>query len=195
MELEVYLYNKILPHIQSWKDQDIYAISFFVYSNEAYVFKGIANFSEFSIGYNTERDCNFASQFSEERWNFAFWNQNMIEIIRADDNDEGANALMDWYQEKGLADIGWEDEDAMFDEHMRYIGKGPNGYYELLFAVAAVARRLQLEGAIRAQFGRIPIIVHDLEYPWYVEKATECANPGGEAKTFLEALRNGFEDD
>ena len=57
-----------------------------------------------------------------------------------------------------------------------------------------VARRLQTEGVIKDKFGAIPIIVHDYEYPWYVEEATSNANPNGEANVFLQALREDFPD-
>ena len=73
---------------------------------------------------------------------------------------------------------------------MRYIGKGPVGYYELLSEIAEVARKLQLSGFIKAQFGRpVPIILHELEYPWYCMEATAKANPNGEADTFFAAMK------
>ena len=70
MDLENYLYKKVLPIIQSWDDENIYAISFFVYSNEANEYKGVRNISEFSIGYSTEEGCNCAPILSEERWSY-----------------------------------------------------------------------------------------------------------------------------
>ena len=195
MNLEEYLYNRVLPIIQSWNEENIYAISFFVYYNGANEYKGYSNFPEFSIGYNTEEDCNHASQLSEERWNFAFWRQDMTEIIEPDDNDKGAKFLFNWYKENGIENIGHQDYDNAYDENMHYIDRGPVGYYELLKAVSNVARKLQSEGKIATQFGNIPIIVHDLEYPWYIEEATENANPNGEANIFLEALRAGFPEE
>ena len=73
---------------------------------------------------------------------------------------------------------------------MNYIGKGPVGYYELLSEVSALAGRLQKSGFIKEKFGRaISIIVHDLEYPWYVMEATATANPNGEADSFLAAMK------
>lgn len=192
MILEEYLYERVLPVIQSWNEEDIYAISFFVYSNEANEYKGNENFPEFSVGYNTESDCNYASQLSEERWNFAFWRQDMTEIIKPDDNDEGAKVLFDWYKENGIENLGYEDYDNAYDENMNYIGKGPIGYYELVKIVSNVARKLQSEGTIKSRFGNIPIIVHELEYPWFIEEATENANPNDEASIFLKALKEGF---
>ena len=73
---------------------------------------------------------------------------------------------------------------------MRYIGKGPTGYYELLSEITEVARKLQENGFIKNKFGRsIPIIIHDLEYPWYIIEANKKANPNGEADVFLAAMK------
>lgn len=185
MDLEKYLYDKIVPLIQSWNEKNIYAVSFFVDVNESYVYEGNYNFPEVSVGYNTEEDCHGASLYDEERWNFAFWRQNNEYIIDAYEATEGADFLLKWYRSKGINNIGFEDPAALYDENMKYIGKGPVGYYEVLCAVSNVAKRIQEEGIIAAKFGRIPVIVHDLEYPWYVEEATRNANPGGEADAFL----------
>lgn len=192
MDLEKYLYDKVLPVIKGLKDKNIYAISFLVNSNESNIYKGFSNFPVFLIGYNTEKDCNHASSLSEERWNFAFWRREMIEIIKADDFDDGAKFLFNWYEKNGIKNIGFEDCSSDYDDEMNYIGKGPIGYYELLTAVSNVARKLQLDGKIKSLFGEIPIIVHDYEYSWYVEDATKNANPNGEANTFLDALEKGF---
>lgn len=77
---------------------------------------------------------------------------------------------------------------------MRYIGKGPVGYYELLSVVITVARKLQTSGFIKEKFGApVPIIIHDMEYPWYIIEANKEANPNGEAESFLLAMKNiGF---
>ncbi len=195
IDLEQYLYDRVKPVIEQWTADDIYAISFFVYSNELNEYQGCQNVSEFSIGYNTEKDCSGASQGSEERWNFAFWNQHMIPIIEPSADDEGIRTLFKWYQENAIENIGYEDDDSCYDKNTNYIGKGPVGYYELLMAVSNVAKRLQMENVTLQTFGkRIPIIVHDLEYPWYIEQATENANPNGEAAAFLAALRSGYSE-
>ncbi len=133
------------------------------------------------VSYQTESDCYDADELSEERWNYAFWQQNETPVIEADDGDEGMKILFDWYRENGIEHIGrCEDPAACYDEKMRYIGKDPVGYYELLSEVAEVARKLQVSGFIKAQFGRpVPIILHELKYPWYCMGATAKANPNG----------------
>ena len=121
-------------------------------------------------------------------------NYNVNYIINPGEaDDEGTKILFQWYQENGIENIGFEDIHGDFDRNTYYIGKGPVGFYELLTVVSNVARRMQTEGFIAGKFGSIPIIVHELEYPWYVEEATARANPNGEADVFLEALEMGFE--
>jgi len=196
-DLKAYLYEKVKPIIEGWDEEGIYAISFFVYSNEENTYKQYKNISEFAISYNTEKDCENASAYSEERWNYAFWRQDETYIIDPNESDDDSNEsleiLFKWYEENGIENIGFEDYENVYDENMFYIGKGPIGYYELLTVVSEVARQLQTEGLISGKFGSIPIIVHDLEYGWYVAEATAHANPNGEANDFLEALKRNFE--
>lgn len=194
VNLSEYLENRLCNIISSWEEDDIYAISFLVYANESYEYKGYPNVTEFSVGYNTESACGNADKLSEQRWNCAFWLQNEIPIISPDDEDVGMQVLFDWYAENGIDNIGYEDFDACYDDEMQYIGKGPVGYYELLSQVAAVAKKLQDSGFIKNKFkSPIPIIIHDFEYPWYIIEANKTANPNGEAEVFFEAMKElGF---
>ena len=187
MDFEAYLYDRILPVIESWDAENVYAISFFVYSNEAFEHDGVTNVSEFCIAYCTEEGCNHAPPLSEARWNLPCSNlQGETYIIDPYNHDDGVKTLFQWYREQGIENIGHED---IGDDY-------PVGYYELIWAVSNVARRMQTEGIIRSKFGRIPIIVHDLEIMWYlIEQATEHANPNGEAELFLQAVRDEFSDE
>ena len=196
IDLQIYLEKKLQDIISDWTEDDIYAISFFVYANEAYKYNGYSNVTQFSVSYNTEKDCGSAGKLSEKRWNYAFWRQNEIPVIEADNGNEGIKILFDWYAENGVYNIGYENYDACYDNEMRYIGKGPAGYYELLSEITAVAKKLQDSGFIKNKFGRpIPIIIHDLEYPWYIIEATKKANSNGEANMFLAAMKRlGFMD-
>ena len=190
IDLQAYLEKKLCDILSTWNEADIYAISFFVYANESLEYNGFENVTEFSVSYNTEHDCNGAEELSEERWNYAFWRQDEIPVIQADPEDEGMKTLFDWYAENGIDNIGYEDYAACYDQNMRYIGKGPVGYYELLSEITAVASRLQSSGFIKNKFGKpIPIIIHDLEYTWYVIEATKKANANGEADLFFAAMK------
>lgn len=183
MKFEKILLNKCKDIIDSWHEDDIYAISFLVYSNTNAVFQNIENFPEFSIGYNTETFCENAPRTSEERWNYAFWAQNNQVIISAD-NKEMACHLIEWYRDIGVENPG-AVLDNEYDDDFNYIGKGPSGYYELLMLLSKIAKELQDSGVIKAKFGDIPIIVHDLEYSWYCKHATAEANKNGQAKDFI----------
>ena len=188
--LQIYLESALSSVISSWNEKDIYAISFLVCANETYEYDGCSNVTEFSVSYNTEKDCGGAPPLSEERWNYAFWRQNETYIIEADPTNEGMRILFDWYRENGIDNIGYEDSANCYDTEMRYIGKGPVGCYELVQEIAIVAKSLHSSGFIRRMFGRpIPIIIHDLEYSWYTIEATKAANAGGEAAEFLAAMK------
>lgn len=194
VNLQEYLEKNLRSIISAWNEDDIYAISFFIYANEAYRYKGYSNVTKFSVSYNTERDCGCADEFSEKRWNYSYWRQNEIPIIEPDDKNEGMKILFDWYKENGIDHIGYEDQNACYDNEMRYIGKGPVGYYELLSEITAVAKKLQECSFIKNKFGKpIPIIIHDLEYPWYIIESNKKANSHGEADMFLFAMKKlGF---
>lgn len=192
--LEEVLYDKVKAEILTWDEPDVYAISFFVDNNLAYEYGGHENVSAWSISYNTEKDCKGAGKYSEERWNYAFWRQNEFPIIDINVPNKYTDVLYEWYEEQGITNIGYEDDENAFDEDMNYIGKGPAGHYELVFMAADIAKRLQGESVIKEQFGKeIPIIVHGLEYAWYDIEATKTANPNGEADVFLKAMKElGF---
>lgn len=183
------IYSKIKSIISTWSEPDIYAISFFVYSNEAYEYKEFSNVSSFAISYNTEEDCEEAGIYDEERWNYAFWRQDETIIIDPDQPNELTELLFEWYKENGITNIG-EENDNCYDENFCYIGKGPVGHYELIQIASEVAKRLQQEGYIENHFGKkLPIIIHGLEYAWYDIEATQKANLNGEADTFMKAMK------
>ena len=73
-----------------------------------------------------------ASGLDEERWNPAFWNYDIQQtVIGYEQANPMADALINWYNETGVENIGLEDNDSIFDSNMMYIGKGPNGLAEL----------------------------------------------------------------
>ena len=194
IEIEKILYDKVKAELLKWDEDGIYAISFFVYSNESYEYKGYTNVSTWAISYNTEADCEGAGDLDEERWNYAFWRQDERFIIDVYEPDEYTEALYEWYKENGIDNIGEEDSDNDYDEECNYIGKGPVGHYELVGIASRVARMLQEDGTVRNHFGKaLPIIIHGLEYAWYDIEATKNANPNSEADTFVEAMMDmGF---
>lgn len=190
IDIKSYLEQKIQEIISSWDEENIYAISFFVDANDSNEYDGRSNVTNFFVSYNTESDCDGAGDHDEERWNYAFWRQDETPIIDCDSEDDGIKILFDWYKEKGIENIGYEDFDSCYDEQMRYIGKGPVGCYELIAEITNVAKKLQESGFIKNKFkAPIPIIIHDLEYSWYTLEATRNANPNGEADVFFAAMK------
>lgn len=177
-----YFYDKFIEIINQWKEDEIAAISILVYSNETYVYKGIKNFFEISIGY-IQKDDKYDSDDVK----------GLKVILNAEEDDEAAEIILEFLVSNGVKNIGSEDFEKSYDENMNYIGKGPNGYYEVLNMISEVARDLQLHGIVNKKFGKIPIIIHDLEYSWYSEEATILANPNNEAKEFIEYFREKFE--
>lgn len=190
IDLQIYIERKLRDIISAWNEDDIYAVSFLVCSNEAYEYQDYSNVTEFFVSFNAESDCAGMEEMSEERWNYAFWRQNETPIIEAVNENEGIKILFEWYKRNGIYNIGYENPNACYDSEMRYIGKGPVGYYELLSEITIVAKKLQESGFIMNKFGRpIPIIIHDLEYSWYTLEATQKANPNGEADIFFATMK------
>lgn len=180
------MYRKVTSIIDTWCDDGIYAISFFVYSNEANEYRGFNNVSSFAISYNTEEDCEGAGPYDEERWNYAFWRQDETYVIDLYEPNPLSDLLFDWYQENGIFNLGEEYPEG---DNEHDTGKGPVGHHELLTLASDVAKRLQQEGFIEKKFGkRIPIIIHGLEYTQYDIEATQKANINGEADVFLKAM-------
>ena len=90
---EKVLYDKVKSEILKWNEEDIYAISFFVESNESNEYNGFENVTMWAISYNTEKDCDGADELDEERWNYAFWGQNETMIIDVDTPNKYTDAF------------------------------------------------------------------------------------------------------
>lgn len=193
IDIENVLKERVKSIISQWNEAGIYAISFFVESNEDNIYRNFENASNFAVSYNTESDCENAGPYDEERWNYAFWRQDETPVIDIEENNKLTDLLFDWYAENGIDNIGEEDEENIYDDEYNYIGKGPVGHYELLNIASNIARALQKEGFIEERFGKkLPIIVHGMEYAWYDIEATKNANPNGEAEDFFTACE-GFD--
>ena len=114
-----YFYDKFIEIINQWKEDEIAAISILVYSNETYVYKGIKNFFEISIGY-IQKDDKYDSDDVK----------GLKVILNAEEDDETAEIILEFLVSNGVKNIGSEDFEKSYDENMNYIGKGPNGYYD-----------------------------------------------------------------
>lgn len=184
MTCEKYFYDLIVKILKKWNLDDIGAISMVVYANESYTYKEYRNFYEVTIGYVTKRKINDANM----RWD-ELDEQDMTFVFEPFCYGEESEILLNWMKEKGIKDIGEEDYENDYDEDMNYIGKGPNGYYEVLMMLSDVIKNIKLGEELGGAFSEIPVIIHDLEFAWYTEDATLHANPNNEAKGFIEYFR------
>ena len=206
MDFRTVLRNRIMEILESWPAEDQYAIMFFIYPNECYEYGGYSNIPEFIMLYKRESDMSpesqpdpSASSRNEEKWNPVFWWDCGGEetVISFDEPNPMADKLIEWYESTGVQNIGYEDSEQCYDSHMKYIDKGPNGLPELLQLAVDIAKELQTNGFLESKFGKkIPIILADYEFTWYMIKATCEANPHGEADEYINAcLSQGWIDE
>lgn len=173
------LYSRIKAIMETWnKDEEIYAISFFLQDG------GEGEIPSLAVSYNTEEYCDSAPDNDEERWNYACWSQDEENVIE----EQEEKILKEWYESQGISveELGYEDSEENYDENGNDIGKGPKGLYELVQILPDVAKKLREEKVVeRCCKKNVPIIIHDLEYTWYMVEATKKANPGVDLSGFL----------
>ena len=143
IDLQKEVIKAVKPIIDSWTDDDIYAISFFVYDDCDNPRK-----PTFTLGFNTESvyEAEVSSGFSskeEARWNYAFWQQNCELVFGLGETEEIVDKWV-----LGVDDGGC---DAITKEFVGVLVK--------------TVKQLHESGFIRSKFGKeIPVIIHELEY-------------------------------
>ncbi len=174
MTLYQKMYARVREIIDSWQEPDIYAVSFFVYANASYEYRGMEGVSLFAVSCNTESECPGAGRYDEERWNYAFWAQDEQFVIDPDHPDELLDELLT------RCCVANEPSKAEWSEVF---------HAKLQKLAAKIGRRLQQEGVLKKRFGHpVSIIVHGLEYTEEDLEATKLANPHGEAEDCLRAM-------
>ena len=128
--------------ISEWQEDDIYAISLYVFNEEDDPCRPVAVF-----GYNTERQVQKsiteAADEQEARWNYAFWLQNHEMCLG---RDETAEDIRKW-----ITELEWEGEDAIS--------------FKFVNLLVAVVQGIHASGLLKEKFGReIPVLIHELEY-------------------------------
>ena len=128
--------------ISEWQEDDIYAISLYVFNEEDDPCRPVAAF-----GYNTERQVQKsiteAADEQEARWNYAFWLQNHEMCLG---RDETAEDIRKW-----ITELEWEGEDAI---SLKFVN-----------LLVAVVQGIHASGLLKEKFGReIPVLIHELEY-------------------------------
>lgn len=148
--------------ISEWQEDDIYAISLYVFNEEDDPCRPVAAF-----GYNTERQVQKsiteAADEQEARWNYAFWLQNHEMCLG---RDETAEDIRKW-----ITELEWEGEDAIS--------------FKFVNLLVAVVQGIHASGLLKEKFGReIPVLIHELEYHEKISQQNIEANG--------EALDRGF---
>ncbi|MCH5343859.1 MAG: hypothetical protein J1E64_07460 [Acetatifactor sp.] len=148
----------IAQKISEWQEDDIYAVSLYVFDEEDDPCRPVA-----VLGYNTERQVqkstSEASNEQEARWNYAFWIQNVEMCLGQGDTAED---IKEWITEQGL----WDSEDEITPK-----------FVELL---VTIVQDIHASGLLKDKFGReIPILIHELEY--HEKTARQNIEANGEA--------------
>ena len=145
----------IAQKISEWQEDDIYAISLYVFDEEDDPCRPVA-----VLGYNTERQVQKSSSETsdeqEARWNYAFWIQNAEMCLGQGDTAED---IKEWITEQGL----WDSEDEIAPK-----------FVELL---VAIVQDIHASGLLKDKFGReIPVLIHELEYYEKIAQQNIAAN-------------------
>lgn len=189
INLENIVYTKVISIMDSWDFSDAYSITFFVYSNECFEYRGKKYLTEFNISlnnnkyfeehYNPYQEIHLPTSkpidkmHSEQRWNIAYLEMNEFKIF----DDEMYDIIFNWYEQIGVYNIGVKE----FDYY-------PNGFLEIVNLITCVAKKIQENEYIKNKCGRyIPIIIQDYEFSNELIEATEIANVHNEAQVFLES--------
>lgn len=149
------LQRLIEQKISQWQEQDIYAISLYVYDEEDDPRRPVA-----VLGYNTERRVQEsipqASDEQEARWNYAFWLQNEELCLGRGDTAEDVRSWI-----KGL-DL-WDREEEITEA---FVGM-----------LVRIVKDIHASGILQERFGKeIPILVHELEYHEQIKNQNIEAN-------------------
>lgn len=164
----------MIDGINSWTDEDIYAVSLFVYDDEDDPSKPTV-----TLGYNTERQVQEAlkTDFTDEdeaRWNYAFWLQNSCFVFGEDDT---AEAVRNWVIANGFDHV--DDDDADMDDEEYDEDEASEITSAFVDMLVEIVQEIHEEKVLTLKFGReLPILIHELEY--YDEIAEQNIRANGE---------------
>ena len=103
------IYDGVKNTINTWSEDDIYVISFFVYDDDDDPSK-----PTLAVGYNTikryQSSISKAYDSGEAKWNYAFWLQNEEYTFGRDNNS--AKLIQDW-----ILSSGFPEPVSPFDEN------------------------------------------------------------------------------
>lgn len=156
--------------IAEWEEEDIYALSLFVYDEEDDPRRPTV-----TLGYNTERQVkeslSDASDEREARWNYAFWIQNEELCWGRDDTAEDVKR---WLTEQDL----WEREEDITEAFVALLTE--------------IVKDIHASGLLTEKFGReIPVLIHELEYYDKIAEQNIRANGEELVRDFAEFCSQG----
>ncbi len=166
------LEKMIIDSVNDWTDEDIYAVSLFVYNDSDNPSKPTV-----TLGYNTERQVEdeanggLASDEEEARWNYACWLQNEFFVFG---EGETAETVKNWLVSKGF---------PIYDDFCEFDDETEEEASEITKAFVAVlidvVKDIHKQGVLTRKFGKeLPILIHELEY--YDEIAEQNIEANGE---------------
>lgn len=172
----------IIDSIENWTDEDIYAVSLYVYDYNDNPCKPTV-----TLGYNTESqvksETKNAYDEDEARWNYAFWLQNQEFIFG---ENETANTVKEWVESKGLPyyeddnfDLDWND-DKLYEP----LEKITQSFVSMLIEIV---QEIHADRILSRKYGKeLPILIHELEYYDEIVQQNIQANGPELVKKFVE---------
>lgn len=145
--------------INTWEEQDIYALSLFLQDLDDNPLQPTVMF-----GFNTEKQFQKSLMQTDEleaRWNFAFWLQNSEFVFG---KGESAIDVTKWMDEHGFLAL---TDDEVDEEITRLFVE----------EIVELVQELHEEKLLTQKFGReLPIIIHELEYYDEIVEQNKKAN-------------------
>lgn len=148
------LKKMITENIDKWTDTDIYAVSLYVYDDCDNPSKPTV-----TLGYNTEsqvrRECGYADDEGEARWNYAFWLQNEFFCFGT---GETAGVVRKWVTDSGFT-VCDDDNEAWKMDGLEEITEA------FVRVLTDIVKEIHEEKILTARFGKeLPVLIHELEY-------------------------------
>lgn len=184
IDLSKVFYEDVKPVIEKFMslNEDIYAISFFVYDKHDDALQPTV-----TVGYNTisyyKDEIDKAWDEAEAKWNYAHWPQ-YTEYILGEANT--SNIIHQWIVENNLQDKIEDDSKTIYDENNFYVGKGPVITQRFVDELIKTSLMLHKDGTTQKNGQKLPILIHELEYYKAIADETARANPDGQADEFIE---------
>lgn len=163
MKLKKFLKDIIEKYIT---ENDLKELVVVIYGNEDFCYKNVNNFFSISLGALSQKD-----KIDEMADVFDCIDDNELFVLDPEEYGEEAQLIIDYLNSIGISDIGYEDENNMYNDDMEYIGKGPSGLLEIVDLLTDIIVEIWKEQELE-----IPVLFLDYEGTWYLEESTKKIN-------------------